>query len=53
MKLSEAARALETFVEGDLTGTLSQIETSIEGLNIEGCTTILSKHGASHDVLSA
>ena len=53
MELSDAIKVLAKFSGSSLTGTLSQIETSISGKTLENCSELLIKHNVHHDALSA
>jgi hypothetical protein len=51
--LSEAITSLQTFGGSDLTRTLAQIESSLQGVTLDGYAAVLSACGAKSEVLGA
>jgi hypothetical protein len=52
-ELSEAACALQTFCETDLTQTLARIEASLQNTTVDSCATVLAACGTRAEVLGA
>ncbi len=53
MEISTAATALETFINADLTQTLSRIESSLRGATLDKCSSAVETFGAGNNVLAA
>lgn len=53
MDLASAVLALQRFSGNDLTWTLSQIESALEGRTVGACTPLLIEHNAQHEALDA